>query len=180
MILFLRFIGVMNAAVWFGSAVFILAAAPVFFTTGVQSTPLGKFWPGVMVQFLFERFFYIQCVCATLAIAHQLAEWVYLGRALQRWIMIMLGALLLFILAEGLWLQPKMRSLNLVKWGLNERYAAVQYPMTQRQDADASFKQWHRVSRIFGLFATMAVGTFFWKVIHPGDTPRFIPNKFRG
>ncbi len=180
MILLLRFIGVMNAAIWFGSAVFVLAAAPVFFSATVQSTPLGKFWPGVMVQFVFERLFYVQCVCATVGIAHQLAEWVYLGRNLQRWVMIVLGALLLFTLAEGLILQPRMRSLYLVKYGLNDRYAAAQYPVAERLQAEASFKQWHRVSRIAGLFATLSLGALLWKVVHPEDNPRFVASKFRG
>lgn len=180
MILFLRFIGVMNAAIWFGSAVFILAAAPVFFSAAVQATPLGKFWPGVMVQFLFERFFYIQCVCATVAIAHQLAEWVYLGRNLQRWVMAVLGALLVFVLAEGLIVQPKMRTLYLVKYGLNERYAAAAYPPADRRQAEASFKNWHRASRITGLIATLALGALFWRVLHPADNPRFVGAKFRG
>lgn len=180
MILFLRFIGVMNAAIWFGSAVFLLVAAPVFFSQPVQSTPLGTFWPGVMVQFVFERFFYVQCVCGTVAIAHQLAEWVYLGRHLQRWVMGMLGALLLFGLAEGLILQPKLKSLNLIKYGLNDRYAAANYPLAQRVQAKESFSTWHAVSRVAGLAATLALGAFLWKVVHPGDNARFVSaTKFR-
>src|SRR5215207_11373083 len=101
----------MNAAIWFGGAVFLLVAAGAFFSVQIQSTPLGKFWPGLMVQFVFERFFYLQCICATLAIAHQLAEWVYLGRNLQRWVMGLLAALLLTGLVDGLILAPRLRSL---------------------------------------------------------------------
>jgi len=179
-ILLLRFIGVINAAIWFGSAIFLLVAAPVFFSTAVQTTPLGKFWPGVMVQFLFERFFYVQCICGTIAVAHQLAEWVYLGRNLQQWVMIVLASLLLMGLTDGLIMQPKMRSLNLTKNGLNERYVAAQLSAEDRLRAASSFKNWHRVSRLVGLAATIALGAFFWKVVNPGDNARFVSSsKFR-
>jgi hypothetical protein len=179
-ILLLRFIGVMNAAIWFGSAVFLMAAAPVFFSAPVQATPLGKFWPGVMVQFLFERFFYVQCICSTVAIAHQLAEWVYLGRNLQRWVMILLGALLVIGLVDGMVLAPRLKELNLVKHGLNEKYAPAQYTQAERVQATDSFKSWHRMSRILGVMATLALGVYFWKVVHPTDNSRFMStSKFR-
>jgi hypothetical protein len=179
-ILLLRFIGVMNAAVWFGAAVFLLVAAGAFFSTAAESTPLGKFWPGVLVQFIFERFFYLQCICVTVAIAHQLAEWVYLGRNLQRWVMILLATLLLSGLVDGLIVAPRLRSLNLVKYGVNEKYAPANYTYEERSQAAATFKTWHRVSRVWGFAATMALGIFFWKVVHPGDNSRFLSSsKFR-
>jgi hypothetical protein len=179
-ILVLRFIGVMNAAIWFGSAVFLLVAAPVFFSDEVRATPLGKFWPGIMVSFVFERFFFVQCICGAIALAHQLAEWVYLGRALQRWVLILLGTLLLTGLFEGLIIQPRTRSLNLIRGGYNEKYAPTPVARADWEKADRGFKAWHRVSRGLGLAATMALGVFFWKVVHPGDNARFIStSKFR-
>lgn len=173
MILLLRFIGVMNAAIWFGSAVFVLVAAPVFFSPEIQATPLGKFWPGVMVQFVFERFFHLQYICGAVAIGHQLAEWVYLGRNLQRWVMLMLGVLLAAGLAEGLILEPKLRSLNLIQHGLTETYAVGKYTQAERIRATATFKTWHGISRAFSLLATAGLGFFLWKVVHPGDPARF-------
>jgi hypothetical protein len=172
-ILVLRFIGVMNAAIWFGSAVFVLVAAPVFFSAGVQSTPLGKFWPGVLVQFFFERFFHLQCICAAVAIVHQLAEWVYLGRVLRRWVVIMLGAFLIIILLEGLLLSPKLKNWNLIRHGLNDKYAVERYSKEDQIRAAGMFRSWHRVSRGIGLVMVAGLGLFFWKVVHAGDNSRF-------
>lgn len=180
MILLLRFIGVMNAGIWFGSAVFVTVAAPVFFSEAVRATPLGKFWPGVMVQFVFERFFYLQCICGAIAIIHQLAEWVYLGRTLQRWVIIMLGILMLTGLLGGLILEPRLKHLNLVKHGLNEKYEAARYSPRERIQADKSFTTWHIVSRIVGVVTLAGLGLFFWKVVHPGENARFVSaTKFR-
>lgn len=180
MILFLRFIGVMNAAIWFGSAVFILVAAPVFFSDAVQSTPMGKFWPGVMVQFVFERYFHLHCVCGAIAIVQQLAEWVYLGRTLQRWVMILLGCLMLVGLLEGLILEPRLRSLNLTKHGFTEKYTVGRFTANERLQAEATFRTWHGVSRVVNLFVLAGLGVFLWKSVHAGDNPRFISaTKFR-
>jgi hypothetical protein len=179
-ILVLRFIGVMNAAIWFGSAVFVLVAAPVFFSATVQATPLGKFWPGVMVQLVFERFFHLQCICVAVAIVHQLAEWVYLGRILHRWVVVLLGAFLILILAEGLILEPKLKSWNLVRHGLNEKYAVEKYNREDQIHAAELFRTWHRVSRGLSLVIVAGLGLFFWKVVHAGDNSRFGgPSKFR-
>ncbi len=170
----------MNAAIWFGSAVFVLVAAPVFFSKAVQSTPLGQFWPGVMVQFVFERFFHLQCICVALAIVHQLAEWVYLGRILHRWIMVLLGAFLLIILAEGLIIEPKLKSLYLVKYAMTEKYTQGRYTQADQREAQASFRTWHGVSRALSLVVVIGLGLFFWKVVHVGDNHRFVSaTKFR-
>ena len=176
----LRFIGVMNAAIWFGSAVFILIAAQVFFSEDVRSTPLGRFWPGVMVSFVFQRFFLVQCVCGIIAIAHQLAEWVYLGRGMQRWLLALLGVLLLVGLIEGLAIQPRIRAMNLTRHSLNEKYAPHRFTPAEIARAQAGFTTWHRVSFIIGITATVALGVFFWKIVNPGDNARFVRStKFR-
>ena len=173
MILVLRFIGVMNAAIWFGSAVFVLWAAPVFFSSAVQETPLGKFWPGVMVQFVFAKFFQLQVICCVVAIAHQLAEWVYLGRNLHRWVIVLLGAFLIMILAEGMILEPKLKNWNLVRHGLNQAYAAEKYNQEDQIRAAELFRTWHAVSRVFSLILVIGVGLVCWKVVHAGDNSRF-------
>src|SRR6266508_2140726 len=62
--LVLRFIGVLNAAVWLGAAFFFtFAVAPAFFTPEVKEIFHGRFWPGVMAQFVVERYFYLQQIC---------------------------------------------------------------------------------------------------------------------
>lgn len=180
MILVLRFIGVMNAAIWFGSAVFVLLTAPSFFSEAVQSTPLGKFWPGVMVQFLFARFFHLQCMCGAIAVIHQLAEWVYLGRMLQKWLLGLLGAIILFGLVDGLIIAPKCRSLNLIRYGLTDKYVPGRYTSEERLRASESFAGWHRASVIGSMTAMLGLAVVFWKVVHSGDGARFISaNKFR-
>ena len=51
-----------------------------------------------------------------------LAEWVYLGRALQRVTAGLLVALFLLGLIGGLVLQPKMRELHLIKYSMGADY----------------------------------------------------------
>lgn len=182
MILVLRFIGVMNAAIWLGSAVFFtFVAAPAFFSAAVKATPLGGFWPGIMAQFVVERYFYVQYICGSIAIVHQLAEWVYLGRPLRRGIMVLLTMLMLLGLMGGLWFTPKLKQLNLTQYGLDEKFAVARYSTDQRSQAARSFKIWHGVSSSLNLMGMLALGFYYWRLVHPNDASRFTSaGKFRG
>ena len=175
MILVIRFIGVLNAAIWLGAAVFFtFAAAPAFFSGEVKTLGLHPFWPGAMAQLVLGRFFYVQYICGVIAIAHLLAEWVYLGRALHRFTLGLLMALLLIGFTGGLWLQPKLKRLNLVRYSMSEEYKPVAIPNEQRIEAARSFKLWHGVAQTINLLGLVGLGIYFWRVTHPTDNLRFV------
>ena len=54
---------------------------------------------------MFERYFVLHYCCGGLALLHQLAEWVYLGKAMQRFTFGLLMAILSISLLGGFWLK---------------------------------------------------------------------------
>jgi len=73
----------MNAAVWFGAAIFLtFFVAPTVFSPVLKQN-LGEVWPGVIASMLLERYFVIQYFCAIIALVHAFTEWIYLGKPLK-------------------------------------------------------------------------------------------------
>jgi Domain of unknown function (DUF4149) len=205
-ILVIRFIGVLNAAIWVGAAVFLTcAAAPAFFSSEakvLQATGMHPFYAGAMAQLVLARYFYVQYICGAIAFSHLFAEWVYLGRALQRFTLTVLMGLLCLGFAGGLWLQPKLHRLNLTRYGMGKAlvstntvptgastatndvsraYERLAIPPAERAVADKSFKFWHKVSMILNVFSLGGLVFYFWRVTHPPDNLRFVarPTQFR-
>jgi hypothetical protein len=178
--LLLRLVGVLNAAVWLGAAIFFtFAAAPAVFSRDLS--PLGPFWPGIIAQVLLERYFRLHLICGTVALAHLLAEWVYLGRTWQRLSFAVLLGLMVVNLAGGLWLQPKLKALHLIKYGSTEDFKPAQWSDAERSRAAATFSRWHGVSQVLNLVMLGGLVFFFWRVTHPPDDTRFVnPAQFRG
>ena len=179
----LRFIGVINAAVWLGAAVFFTLGAPALFTTEAKAV-LGETQAGIAAMMLLSRYFALQYWCGAIAVIHQLAEWVYLGRSLQRGTLGVLLAVYALALLGGLWLQPKLRELHEVKYGYQKvegGYVRGSLPPKERQEvAAAAFRRWHGVSMVFNLFILGGLVFFTWRVTSPVALPRFVPtNKFR-
>jgi len=113
-------------------------------------------------------------------LAHLLAEWVYLGRTLQRLTLGLLVGLLCLGFAGGLWIQPKLKKLHLIKYSMSEQYKPTTIPAAERAQAARSFGVWHSISRGIDLLAMGGLVVYFWRLIHPTDNPRFVSaNKFR-
>lgn len=183
MIVLLRFVGLINAAVWLGAAVFFTLAAPALFTQEAKEL-LGEAHSGLAAMMLVDRYFGLQYWCGGIAIIHQLAEWVYLGRSLQRWAVGVLFAVYLLVLVGGLWLQPRLQKLHEIKYGyrkVEQKYQRdARYTPQQSAEAAADFRRWHGVSMVFNLIIMGGLFFFTWRVANPVDLPRFIPaNKFR-
>ena len=187
MILALRFIGIMNAAIWLGGAVFsTLAVLPAFFSGEIKVIQdqgrLHPFYPGAIAQLILHRYFFLYYLCGAIAIVHQLAEWVYLGRALNRLTMSALVGLLAIGCIGGLWLQPKLKQLHLTKYGMTAQYTrpATPVPDAQRIAAARSFRLWHGVAQAVNLLGLAGLIFYFWRVTHPADNLRVLtPPKFR-
>ena len=171
MIGLLRFVGILNAAVWFGSA--------IFFTFGTGLVPFSQemknllgsnnfpYFSGAIAQIFIARYFYFQVGCAIVAALHLFAEWLYLGKhppKLQTGLLIGLAAAALI---GGNWLQPRLKELHAIKYGVNTRPEL-------REGAARSFKAWHGVSQVVNLLMIGGLGVYLWRAANPSDQTRFL------
>ena len=123
MIGFLRFVGILNAAVWFGAAIFFTFSAGLVPFSQEMKNLLGAnnypYFSGAIAQIFIARYFYFQIGCAMIAVVHLLAEWLYLGKHPQKLQVGLLVGLASAVLLGGYWLQPKLKALHATKYGLN-------------------------------------------------------------
>jgi hypothetical protein len=174
-IAFLRFIGILNASVWLGAALFFtFGVAPAFFTPEMKSL-LGEIYAGLVAQAVLERYFVLHYCCGAVAIMHQLAEWVYLGKALHRLTFGLVMGIMAWSLIGGLWLQPRLKELHRIKYAKPEQFSAQ-----QRDQAAKAFRSWHGVSQVMNLAVLAGLAALAWRLSVPSNGPRFSTTKFRG
>ena len=168
---FLRFVGILNAAVWLGTAVFFtFGAGPAPFSTemmnllGLRNFP---YFSGAVAQIIIARYFKFQLVCAMIAVLHLLAEWLYLGKRPPKWQVGLLIGLTVAALIGGYWLQPRMKALHVTKYGVNT-------PPETRLTAERSFRAWHGVSQGVNFLLISGLAIYLWRAANPADTTRFV------
>ena len=162
----LRWIGVINAAVWLGSLVFFtFVAGPAFFSPEMKDLLKHAYFPGAAAQVVLARYFQMQYFCAAIALLHLAAEWLYTGKPVQRFPSFLLLSLAGLSLASGLWLQPRLNELHQVK------YRTTSTPV-QRLEAAKSFAVWHGVSQGTNLVAIAGVLVYFLGTASPEILPR--------
>jgi hypothetical protein len=166
----LRFVGLVNAAVWLGTA--------VFYSLGVAWAPFSKdmrellgaanapYYSGAIAHLLQARALHFQLVCSVIALAHVFGEWIYLGKVPRRWWIVLLLGLLSANLLAGLSLQPRLRELHLAKH-------AVNYSVEQRRVAARSYSFWLTSSRLLNLAILAGVGVYFWRTVSTSQPTRF-------
>lgn len=166
----------MNAAVWFGAAVFVtFAALPTIFSPELK--PMGEIWPGFIATMLLERYFGLQYFCSIIALVHAFTEWIYVGKPLHRPTMIILAAITVFVFAGGLWLHPRAKMLHEVKYGYGR---GVNTPSEQRDLAAKSFSTLHGVANTMNLVVVLGLALYVWRLTTVPNGPRFVPtSKFR-
>jgi hypothetical protein len=175
---FLRFVGVLNIAVWLGAAIFFtFFAGPAIFSNEMKDILGAKNFPyfsGAVAQLLVGRYFDLQLVCGALSLLHLLAEWLYLGKITpKRWLGLLAG-LILVGLFGGFLLQPRLKQWHAIRYSST---ATVE----QREAAGRSFKTWHAGSQIANLLMLTGLAGYLWRVANPEDQPRFVSTtKFRG
>ncbi len=176
MIGLLRFVGILNAAVWFGSAIFFTFGVGLASFSPEMKGLLGMnnfpYFSGAIAQIFIARYFRFHLVCGAVAVAHLLAEWLYLGKSLRRLQTVLLAGLWAVLLIGGFWLQPKLKALHATKYGVNTRPEV-------RETAARSFRAWHGVSQVVNLLAVSGLAMYLWRVANPSDPTRFVsPAKF--
>jgi hypothetical protein len=171
----MRFVGVMNAALWFGGSVFFtFAVAPAFFTPQMVGL-FGEAYPGIIAQWVWERYYLLQYWCGSIAVLHLLAEWVYLGRAIHRVTLSALITAFCLGMIGGLWLHPKLKGLHQVKHSRPGVYTTI-----RQNQASRSYAVWGGVAAGLNWLMLGALLVYTARVTHPLSGPRFVPaSKFR-
>jgi hypothetical protein len=150
MIRWLRNVGILNAAIWFGAGVFFtFGAGPAFFSEDMLRL-LGRPHAGAAAQVVLAHYFVLLQVCAGVALVHAIVEAIYVGQPVWRWpLALLLGACLLTCVgAYGF--QPKLHALH------RTMYAAGT-PAQLREVAAQSFRYWHGVSQALNLVLLAAM-----------------------
>lgn len=163
----------MNAAIWFGGAVFFtFVAGPVFFSEETKKI-IAPYWAGAVAQLLLKKYFILHYCCAVVAFLHLFAEWLYSGRPFHRISVMVITSLLLLGLAGGVWLQPKLKELHRNKyWGTSPAI---------KEQAAKSFGPWHGVAQTINLIMLGGLLFYLWRLTAPPPSTRFLGTpKFRG
>lgn len=178
MIGYLRFLGVANAAIWFGTAVFYcLCAAPALSSHQAQAILGGGNFPyfgGALNELLRTRYLLCHLLCAVIALVHLAAEWLYLGKTTKRFWVGLTVLLFWLSLIGAFWLGPKLQELHRGRYFTNASTA-------QRELANRSFRLWQGAFQLVNVILVAGVAGYFWRITHPPDELRFVGTpKFRG
>jgi hypothetical protein len=167
----LRFVGVLNAAVWLGTAIFFTFGAGLAPFSAEMKALLGPnnfpYYSGAIAHVLISQYFHFQLLCGAVAVVHLLAEWVYLGKYPRRLQVGLLTGMCAAVLVGGYWLQPKLKNLHASKYGLNT-------PPEIREAAARSFRTWHVVSQVVNVLVVGGLAVYLWRAANPSDPTRFV------
>jgi hypothetical protein len=162
----------LNAAVWCGSAIFLVIGLPALFSPELKRL-LTAAGVGFAAESLVARYFIVQYWCGGIALAHLLAEWLYCGRPLWRLNLGLLVVILSLGLAGGLYAQPKMRDLH------RTRYFGR--TSEQQMQAAKAFAAWHTASEAANLLVIGCLVWYLWQVSREQEPPRLLSfSKIRG
>lgn len=173
MISFLRFVGVMNAAVWLGASLYHLLAVGPFFSTAAARWVLGEPQATGAGLMLWHRLYTLQYLCVGVAWAHLLTEWVYLGRGPSRFQGWMLSLMLTLTLAGDLELRHGVEPAHWTR--LNAKANAEEKARAQR-----NYPLWSALWMSTQAGLTLAVILFSSRTLMATPGPRFMTQgKFR-
>jgi len=166
---FLRYLGILNTALWLGAAVFLILGLPAIFGISDEAKtfigPGGNLALGSAAQRVLARFFILQYCCGAIGLAHLTLEWLYCGKPLVQRNLGILAALIGLALAGGLFMQPKLTDLH----------SQIYYGTTQaaRDQAGHAFRAWHAVSECVNVLAIGGLLLYLWRVSRSGEHARF-------
>jgi len=172
----------MNAAVWLGTAIFLMFGAdPACYSPNMKAA-LGvgvgdSYYPAAIAQVITTRYYHISLACGVVALLHLLAEWLYLGRPGRKFSFILLLGLFGWTLIGSNAVQPARASA--LKQLSPQHYSAAQ--PADRQAAAKSLRFLRTVERIFNFLVVCGLVVYLWRVANPSDNLRFVrPVQFRG
>lgn len=171
MLIVLRIIGVFNAAIWLGAAIFFtFGVAPGVFGDEMKKVFPGEY-TGFIGQVLIGRYFTFSLVCGLIALGHFFAEMIYTGKSFRRFTFTLLAGVLALGLLGGSVFAPKIKALHHLKY---------RGPADQRPAAEQQLKRLHAVSASANLLSLIALVLYTWQITNPSDPTRFVGStKFR-
>jgi hypothetical protein len=171
---FLRLIGITNAALWFGSTLFLELGIMPAFSSGEMAHLLPASHAGAAAQLVWERYFVVQYWCGGVGLAHLVAESLYTGKPWRRWNLYLVLLLLALGIFEGQFVEPRLERLHLEIFGMRST-------PQQRQSAKASFRVWENCLLSMNYFLTAGLVLHLLEVNTPGMSTRLAgAGKFRG
>jgi hypothetical protein len=170
---FVRFVGLMNAAVWFGAAFFFTFGADPASRSSAMRDLLQQNFPYFSVaigEVISWRYFHLFEACSVVALLHLVAEWLYFGKYPQRlWLALVFG-LCLGGLFQLYLIQPRLKEFHRLQFGRLE----------QREAAARHFGAWRRVSWTVNMLLVGGLGIYLWRVANPANPTRILnAAKFR-
>jgi hypothetical protein len=173
----LRFFGILNAAIWFGTAIFFtFGAAPAASSGDLETLLATKGFPyfsAAISQILWGRYFTFQVVCGTVALLHVVGERLYLGKAPEKIWLGLIAGMFMIAVTESAYVQPKLTNLNKARFATNIQ-------MEKRQVASESFQAWRNMVQVANIFVVGGLIIYLWHMANRADPTRFVStNKFR-
>ena len=176
MITFLRLAGLGAAAVWLGGTLFyVLGVDPMFGRTEVLRL-LGPLHAGEMGFLAAKRFYLFQVLCASVALIHALAEWLYSGRPLDRRLVLLLALLLAAGSLGRLYVVPKAQGFNARAY-LGPQRQVLRQPLSPAQrQAEQSLGLWHGAAIALNVLSLAGVTLYFLQQSSPSNGgPKIFP-----
>ena len=168
--------GLLNAAVWLGTAIFYTAGAGPALTSQEMLHLLGTrnypYFSGAVIQIVLARYFRLHLICAVIALLHLTAEWLYLGRPARKFWLGLLAGLFVLSVTGSVWLCPKLDRLHLTRYAPNTR-------IEDRAAAGKSFRVWEGVLQAVNVLMIGGVAVYLWRVTNPTDSLRFVSGPIR-
>ena len=155
--------GILNAAVWCGSAIFLAVGLPSIFSSELKQL-LTVPGVGFAAEAIVALFFVVQYWCGAIGLAHLAAEWLYAGRPARSLNLGLVTGLLAVALAGGLWVQPKMQRLHKIHY--------FGQTAVQREQAGKTFALWHGTWESVNLLVIGGLIFYLWQVSRTTDHPR--------
>jgi hypothetical protein len=175
---FLRFAGVMIAAVWLGALVFHTCVTGPALSSAVATErvfgPNAAYGAPATGLILSSWYYSLGTVCAVLALVHLFLENLYLGRGVnRRWLTLVLILLGLNV-CGSFWLNPRMVALHQSRFQRNSTPEA-------RVAAAKSFATWNGCFQAMHVVLLAGVAAVLWRATNPNESSRYVrPAKFRG
>lgn len=157
---FIRILGLLNAAVWFGAGIFFtFVVAPGFFSDkmlalfgGTQSF-YSKAYAGAANIIILERYYHFQFFCGAVAFLHIVLEWLIAGQFISKfkfWLLILICSINIL---NGIFLMPALKQLQVQKYDLKTTNA-------QRLGAESSFRILHGMSWGMNVVVLISTGIY--------------------
>ena len=178
-IAFLRFIGLMNAAVWLGAVVVYaalispaLVSAEMLEVFSGARPAMAPAYRGLAVEVVAWKFYWIHFICGGMMAFHLLLEWLFTGKATRTLILYLAMTMIVLGLANGLLLHFKMKELHRI------RYEHIPPPVSAKQaegkaKAGRMFDSLQTATEVMHWVMVAGLVVLLWKTATPGEQPRF-------